>query len=418
MKNSLKIMCVVLFSILLAISLSACGGGSGSGNGGGGGNTITIKGSFSGGSHVAKSLWLNRLFAWIIPSAHALNPNDVSKVMVFQGNGGHSVSTVSDGNFSIAVEKGSPVGLISVGANNNYLGYVTLGNGIDSIPLTKVADGVTTIDLQTISSNGLVISPGHNPIGTELPFSSAEQTAIAQSNGMFASIAKDPDIDRNGVIDLLENKFYRPWVTYAVNAGNFGGAYTPTINSTVTMDSYNVTMSSQSTLDSGGATVTGPNGSGITNATCYESSNSNQSIYSIYQNIATRSPSIPFTGEYTFALNNGKVLVFSVPDQSLASARIAVAVPTVTLNSNGTINKISWVYRMPNDSSSTLTPTAIIDAIMIQIGGASAYLSPMIASATTEHLLANQSISWSSVNNISMAYNDVYGNHYVVNFTK
>jgi hypothetical protein len=45
--------------------------------------------------------------------------------MVFQGTGGHSVSTVSDGNFSLAVEKGSPVGLITVGANNNYLGYLT-----------------------------------------------------------------------------------------------------------------------------------------------------------------------------------------------------------------------------------------------------------------------------------------------------
>lgn len=416
----------VVLLILLTIFFTACnnGGGKGAtgGAGDGGNNTITIKGSFSGGSHAGL---FNNFFAWIFTSAYALTPNDVSKVIVFRGDGGYggySVSTVTDGSFSIAAEKGSPVGLIFAGANNNYLGYLTLSNGIDSIPLTKVTDGVTTIDLQTISSNGIVASPGHNPIGTELPLSSAEQAAIAQSNGMFASTIRDPDVDGNGVIDMLENKFYRPCITYAVLAGNFGGAYTPTINSTVTMDSFNVSISSQSTSDSGGATVTGPIGSGLTNAACYEFHTSNQIIYSTYQNLATRSPAIPATGEYTFRLNNGKVLAFSVPDQSLASSRIVVAVPTVIL-SNGTINKISWVYRIPNDSSSTLTATAIIENIMIQINdtaGTRVYDSPWITSTSgaTEHLLTNQSISWSNVNSMSMTYNDVYGNHYVVGFSK
>jgi hypothetical protein len=381
-------------------------------------NEITIKGSFTGTN--AKSTWLNRIYAWFIPKAYALNPSLVARVLVFSaGNNSYTSANVTNGTFSINVERGSPVGMIFVDSNDTYMGYLSLSNGIDSIPLTRVANGVSTIDLQTISSSGLIMSPGHNPLGTELPLSSAEQTAIAQCNGMFASVIRNPDVDGNGIIDILENKFYRQFIAYGINAGNFNGNYTPTINSTVTMQYYNVTISSGSTTDSGGAMVTGPTGSGITNVTCSEWS----PFWSIYPDLGTSPTPIPAAGEYKFTLSNGKVLTFSIPEQSQASSRIAVAIPTVSLNGDGTINKINWVYRMPNDSSSNLTPTALIQNIIIQINDAAhtmprLYDSASITSDTTEHILTNQGIIWTNVNNISMAYNDVYGNHYVVDFVK
>jgi len=80
------------------------------------------------------------------------------------------------------------------------------------------------------------------------------------------------------------------------------------------------------------------------------------------------------------------------------------------------------VYRIPNDSSSNFTPTALIESIMVQINGPGpgdrVYDSPMVPGETTEHTLTNQNILWTNVFNISMAYNDVYGNHYVVDFRK
>ena len=430
MKNSLKIMCVVLFSILLAISLSACGGGggSGSGNGGGGGNTITIKGNFSGGSH-AKSLWLNRLFAWIIPPAHALNQNDVLKVMVFQGNGGHSVSTVTDGSFSIAVEKGSPVGLISVGANNSYLGYLTLNNGVDSIPLTKLGSDVTAIDLQTLSSLGSIVTPSHNPLGSELLLTSAEQTAIAQGDNFFASLIKNPDADGNGTIDFLDNKFFRPYITYFITGGTFGVNLTPTVTTPAPIDGYRFGLHAMDTNRPGAVYFTGPAGSGLSNAPSAQPPLVNTDS-TAYGSPYVTAPAIPPAGQYMVSYKTS-TLTFNISDQSSAPSNIVLAVPTVTLNGNGTINKVAWVYKPGSGGAATLDPQAVISSVMLQIEGSGTpcasypqagriYNAENLPATTVEHILipACQNLSWSNVTRIYMAYNDVYGNHNVVTWNK
>ena len=348
-----------------------------------------------------------------------IRTQSISKVIAFY-NKWYSVAEISDGSFSVDVQTGVPVGLIFVDNNNKYSGYLSLKNGIESIPLTKISSGTYTIDLQTLSISGNVIEPGHNPIGDEIPLNSAEQQALAQCNGMFASVVKNPDVDGNGVVDILEGKFYRPVIAYGVNAGNFSGALTPTLNNTVTMQFYNITLPYGSDSDAGGAKVTGPSGSNITNKDCYVSNIG----YNIYPNLGSSPTSIPTAGEYTFSLQNGsgRVLTINIPDQSQANSKIIVAVPTVVLNGDGTINKLTWEYRIPNDSSSNITPTAFIDSIMVQINGPGpgdrVYDSPMMPNDTTEHTLTKQDIVWTKVNNISMAYNDVYGNHYVVTFYK
>jgi len=151
-----------LFCLLfLVATCSTCGGGGGGNNSG----SITIKGTLAGGSI----------------TSNAIDASQVKKVVIFSSNGVSSVAEVnSDGSFELKTDTGSPVGLIFAGASNNYLGYLTLGSGIDSIPLTKLSDGLTTIDLNAISSSAQTGTPAHNPMGTELPFTSAEQIAIAQ----------------------------------------------------------------------------------------------------------------------------------------------------------------------------------------------------------------------------------------------
>jgi len=227
------------------------------------------------------------------------------------------------------------------------------------------------------------------------------------------------------VVDVLESKFYRPFVTYSINAGSFSsGSLTPTVSSTVDIQFYNVTLSSQGTTDTGDATITGPLGSDIANKACYKWSSSSQLMYSIYSDVGSSTTPIPVAGEYTITLVSGGTYptrTFTIPDQSLASSRIVVAIPTITLNSNGTINKINWIYRMPNDLSATITPTALIESVIIQLDDAvhtRLYDSPNLKSDIVEHTLTKQSILWSDVRTMSMAYNDVYGNHNVVGFTK
>ena len=109
---------------------------------------VTITGEFREGQ--ATNNWFKKYFSGFPAQAYALEPTDVSQVIVFFTNGNYLISDVVDGSFSLDVEKGSPAGMIFAGASSNYLGYLTLGNGIDSLPLNYDENNVETIDLGTL----------------------------------------------------------------------------------------------------------------------------------------------------------------------------------------------------------------------------------------------------------------------------
>ena len=161
---------VLIIGLIFCFGQSGCGGGGGSSDDGGDGyNTLTIKGNFVNGSHV-KNLWFDRLLGKINTPAYALDPNEVAKVMVFYKDGSYISSEVTDyGSFSIGVSKGDPAGMIFVGIGDNFLGYLTLGNGIDTLPLNSVSDDIVEIDLGILDSSDLIVKPSHNPLGNEIP---------------------------------------------------------------------------------------------------------------------------------------------------------------------------------------------------------------------------------------------------------
>lgn len=407
------------------IACSSGGGGSEAGS-----NTITVTGSFSGGTQ-ANNLGPNRFVKWMFPIAHALNPNDISKAIAFQGDGDYFISTVSNSSFSVTIEKGSPVGIIFMGASNNYLGYLSLKNGIDSLPLTALSSGVSTIDLQTLSSSGLIVEPSHNPIGAELSLTADEQTAVAHGDDFFVSVIKNPDVDGDGTIDFLSGKFYLPFIVYFISGGNFGGNLTPTVNSPANISSYGFSFHANDTNSDANfpATVyfTGPLGSGLSNS-ANDYAPIVQADSAVYGSPHISSPLIPPAGQYTVAYKTS-TLTFNIPDQSLATSNTVIAVPTLTLNDNGTIQKVNWNYKMGSAASTTLTPQSIISSIELQVEGGGTpcatypqagriYNSGMLSAATTEHVLGCQNLAWSDVTQIHMSYNDVYGNHNVVTWNK
>ncbi|MGD0248067.1 MAG: hypothetical protein ABSB75_03350, partial [Candidatus Limnocylindrales bacterium] len=241
---------VLLLAGFLLIQV-ACGGGGGPSNG-----KITISGHFAAASSFAGGR---------AKADTALNASAASKVIVFDTKGNHSSAPVTNGSFSIPVDAGAPVAMIFAGSTDNFLGYLSLGNGISSLPLTDVKEGVTSIDLQTLSASGSIVTPGHNPLGAELPLSSADQAAFAQCNSLFYSMVKNPDVDGNGVIDLLEGESYLSFVAYAVTPMSFNGSYTPVVGSGLAIQYFNLAVRSDDGSDSGAATVTGPTGSGLIN---------------------------------------------------------------------------------------------------------------------------------------------------------
>lgn len=103
--------------------------------------------------------------------------------------------------------------------------------------------------------------------------------------------------------------------------------------------------------------------------------------------------------------------------------------PTLTLNGDGTIQKVNWVYNLGSGGTSTLDPLTIVSKIELQIDGSGTscesypqqgriYNSGYLSATTTEHTLTCQNLNWSNATQLFMAYEDIYGNHNVVIYTK
>jgi len=354
-------------------------------------------------------------------------PSGHTKVVAFYPDGEHTISTFSGGKFSINVEKSSPLVLIFLSDSNDYLGYVTLGKGIDTFPMTKTAEGVVTIDLQDLSLSNDTFSPSHNPLGSEIQLTPEEEALVAQIDDFFASMAKNPDRDGNGEADFLEGKFFSIGILYFIDGGVFGSNLSPTVNKPAYIEGYRLSFGAVDTDRPSGVVFNGPEGSGLSNAVSEQLimslGDENEAMYYsplIYE-------ALPPAGEYIVTYK-GENLSFDIPDQSSAPSRIVLAVPTVTLNDDGTINKISWKY-MLGGGSGTIDPEGIMSEIEIQIEGTGApyknypqpnrmYNSERIPATTTEHVLPTQKIKWSEVTCICTVYDDVYRNHYVVGWRK
>jgi len=355
----------------------------------------------------------------------ALDPALVANVAVFCGTGGYMTGRVADGSFSVAVDRKQPAALLFIGLGGNNLGYLSLGNGMESIPLNMADTGLTSIDLQTLTSSGNIIEPGHNPVGAEIPMTASEVMSYVFSNGALGSILKAPDVDGDGVVDVAAGQFYRYTVRYDTRAGNFGSNLTPTLANPITVNSYVFEAKlSDTDLDfPSEVSFNGPPGSGIESATSWLKQSFGSDGCS-YCAPAISNPSIPPAGTYVVGYKT-KTLTFHLPSQAEVTKYLAIPVPTVHLNDDGTVNKITLEYRL-SDGSMTVDPKALILNLNLQIdvdvgnGGPSVqrYSSPNVPPDTTEFVITEPPIQWSSVTSMRSGYQDVFGNQIGVIWNK
>ena len=426
--------------VTIVLILTGCGGSgssgsSDSGDSVSGSDSVTISGEFDNGSY-AHNNWFDNIVSVFLPAAHAFDPSKVSKVLAFFGDGRYAISDVAEeGSFSIDVAKGSPIGLIFVGDNDNYLGYLTLGNDVDSLPLHYDEEDIATIDLQTLSSSSSsdnVVYSRADVLEKKFQISQEEQKTLGYADNLFAAIVKNPDVDGNGTIDFLENKFFRLYIMYYFYGGDFEGNLTPTVNqpSSEIWNGYKFGLRAGADWPE---TVyfSGPEGSGYnqeesTPPEVYENHTFYYSEYSENLN----APDYPPLGEYVikYTLESGPgTLTFHVPDQSEASENLVLPIPTVELNDNGSINKVSWIYQAAKEDAFEVKPRLLIDNIELQISGTGdqcevsdrhgsdrMYNSGNLSADTQEHTLECQYLLWDTVTNITLAYDDVYGSHNVV----
>lgn len=352
-------------------------------------------------------------------------PSGHTKVVAVYPSG-YEIVNFTGGVFSIDVRTDSPVLLLFFEDNGDYLGYLYLKNGIESLPMTRTREGVTVINLQDLTINGTVLTPSHNPIGDEINLSPEERAIVAQLDDFFAVIARNPDADGDMKPDLMEGESYDFFILYFVEAGQFSDNLTPSVITPANIVAYRLAFCITTESPPESVFFTGPEGSGLNNTPSDQAMELLPGVFG-YGTPLMYEPPVPLGGNYIITYG-GRRLVFTMPDQSSASSHIVLAVPTVTLNPNGTINKISWRY-LTGDGSGEVNPEGIFSSLEIDIDGTGApyqnypqpnrmYSSGWIPITTKEHVLPTQSIKWSDVTIIYMAYSDIYGNHYVASFHK
>lgn len=169
----------------------------------------------------------------------------IAKVIVFYSLGGYNIAEVKNGKFSIGVQTGTPAFLIFAGVSDNYLGYLCLRDGFESIPLVKISENISTIDLQDILLSNKIGSPTHNPLGNEIMLTEEEQLILSFLDDFFYPIVRNPDVDGNGKMDFLENKFYRLQILWFYRGGNFGNNLTPSYSIPLQYDGWKLAFSAQ-----------------------------------------------------------------------------------------------------------------------------------------------------------------------------
>ena len=306
-----------------------------------GSGSVTMTGVFTGGTHAR--LWLKKIMDQLVPSVYGLDPNQVQKVIVFGNENNFTVAPVEDNAFSVSFKKDQPGAMIFVGAADNYLGYLTLKNGIDTIPLTFAPRALKSINLDVLSSSGKVVTSSHNPVGAEIPLSAEVIRYIAQADDLLASIAMNPDVDGDGKIDLLAGKFFKMKIGYDIDGGYFGTAMTPVINSPVSIHYFRLALHAFDTDRPTSVLFTGPAGSGFLNSPSDDYFDDDDGS-SGYDSISSAVP-VPPQGNYTVSYKTS-ALTFTLPDQSQLPNNIILPVPTVYLNADNTIHKITWVHQL------------------------------------------------------------------------
>ena len=415
-----------LVAAVLGLLLASCGGGTSEPTGGGGGGPtgFSIKGKLA----------TPALRTGARGQANLAAPQ-VAKVLAFSPSRWWSGS-VTAGAFQLEIDPTAPTGIVFAGPADEFLGALLLPSGFAAIPLQVKSDGVTSVDLGTVMSSGTVFTPGHDPVGAEIQLGTADRAALKLLEGTFGAAVRNPDADGDGRIDLLQGRFYRPYFQYWVEGGGFAGgvAAAPVVPAAVSGFRLGIHVNDTAPLPST-VTFTGPAGSGLSGVV-NDAPAGTGTGWAAYGSPHIENPTVPPGGRYTIGLG-ARTLAFDIGDQSTATEHVALTVPTVTLNADGTVASVAWTYRL-GDQSGTVQPSALIQDLILQIdgdgtsgsppcaanGGISvnqgtrAYNSPNFGAAVTSHVLACQNIRWTSVRAIFMAYNDVYGNHVVVSWRK
>ena len=295
--------------------------------------------------------------------------------------------------------------LIFTNESKAFLGYLTLGQGIESLPLNFLNDTVSVVDLGQLTNNLQMVSAGNN-ILQKMQLTPSQIQAYGYASINFSAVIKNPDVDKNGIIDILENKYYHISFQYDGYGGWF--STTPT-RTTITPDSYQIRFITKDQNTPASVTFSSPDGT-ISKVSDSKMLFSQYTFFSLRMGFNT-----PQFSSCNILYNN-QTLVFDIPDQSGTLSNVVNVFPTFHYDASNKLTKVTWEYYSGN-TNSIIDASKIILDVMVQICGTD-YSVRLNDSKNYEPGIKQEvlttPIEISKIGVINMAYNDLFGNHVVV----
>ena len=137
---------------------------------------------------------------------------EVSKVILIYSHD-FKVVNIDDDEFVLEIDRENPAGIAFVDEEDNYIGYLTLEDGFDSIPSSFIDEETEEIDFGTITFDGEQGTPENNPLGEEINISQEEQDLLAASSSFFAATFRSADVIESIVKGEIEG--FSLWFMYA-----------------------------------------------------------------------------------------------------------------------------------------------------------------------------------------------------------
>ena len=352
----------------------------------------------------------------------------IESVLLFYDN---SVvkETIIDNSFSIKADYHKPAGLVFLDGNDGYKGHVQFGTNMNALPLQATEDENQIFDLGQLSiADNAVYIPQNDPM-EKITTTAKELDSITTFGSLFSSIVANPDFDNNGVVDVVEDKSIHATILYFFdNSPSFNSNLTPEISpesTTIGAHKFHVSLDYPVLFGTGDVSLLYPGGPTL----FAEVGNENSFFFDGQEGL-------PKQGEYVFSIDNGTTQFdYTLDLQSTAQQindNIAIIVPTVALNDDDTFHSITWEAYQADQADMSITimdqPEVIMDKLEIQIdvdyevedydinNPNRIYNSGWLDVNSGVHILSKQDIDVNNLERLCFAYDDHYGNHYVISY--
>ncbi len=368
-----------------------------------------------------------------VRSESAYTLADAKKALIFYGNEYNLVDIDANGSFSGKAAVGSATVVAFLTADNQFIGNLFAG-GMNVLPLVGLADDLTTIDLSTLTLDGNRVIPANDPVGTEIQLSAKELNFMQQVSTYYELLAKNIDMDKDGKPDVLGGNQVLVNSLVYVTVGRFGRNSAPPVLLDTSQFRVNYSMrieGDKSLYDKQFSPVLeGPVGAPYSNIKCEIHTGpdcfisiSNRTGFDFNQNLI--STYLPFeNGVYTFTLSGKNKYTFTHTNVDMGNYMVIV-VPTFYTDNDGYITKVAYEFQLPDGNR--INPRNLLSSyIRIQLNSAQynqlyeglhLYGTYDLENYDFYNEKIEAKVKLSDVSTVGLAYIDLLGNEYQMNWT-